>query len=381
MKATVAHPGGTRRGVRRSRVEPHASAGALSLEVRRHPIIAEIERGLARCGVALDDPHTAHPITIVIGVSGGADSVALLLGCAAMRQRQSGSHFNPIVVHVHHHLRESADEDAAFVGELCARLNVKLHVRHVYPGELPGNVSANARRLRYQALCEVAIAENARFVAVAHQGEDQLETMIASLCRGAGLEGLAGMPWARTLKDCCGNAQATASTPAGEPCLRLIRPLLALRRSDCEDLCRSAGVQWRDDPSNVDATRARARLRRDVLPVLEELWPDAPRRVTATSEILSAAVAALSQSIASAFGDVHQTQWDRKALANVPPAIVAAGLRRAALALAPGAADELNQRHLMQAAEVIASSDRRPRSFDWPGGLRVQITARTISLV
>jgi tRNA(Ile)-lysidine synthase len=246
---------------------------------------------------------------------------------------------------------------------------------------LPGNVSANARRLRYQALCDVAISENAMFVAVAHQGEDQLETMLAALCRGAGLEGLIGMPWERTLAQCREQApQPAQEQSAGRGGLRLIRPMLAIRRSDCESLCQAAGVAWREDPTNVDVTRARARLRRDVLPVLEDLWPDAPRRVTATSEILSAATAALNQAIANAFGDVAKAHWDRRLLANVPVAILAAGLRKAALAMAPRAADELNQRHLMQVAELIASDDRRPHVFDWPRGLRVRVTANHVTM-
>ena len=355
----------------------------LPLAVRRHKLIFEIEQGLLRCGVPLDDESSPRgPIPLIIGVSGGADSVSLLLGCVAISQRSSHKRLVPIAVHVHHHLRESADADAEFVAGFCQQLQVRVHVRHVHPSELPGNCSANARRLRYQALCEVAISEGAQFIAVAHHGEDQLETMIASLCRGAGLEGLAGMPWSRTLEECCEHAAEMKEQLLNKHGrgLRLIRPLLALRRADCESLCVAAGVKWQEDPSNLDLTKARARLRSEVLPVLEELWPQAPRRVTATSEILASAIAAANQAMNQAFGSPTNTQWDRTALAGVPQPILAAGLRRAALSLVPKAADELNQRHLIQVAAQIVSSDRRPHQFHWPCHLLVCITSKQVSM-
>jgi len=212
-------------------------------------------------------------LAIVLAVSGGADSVALLLACLALqrRKKRASAPLAIAVAHVHHHLRDSADADAAWVTDLCRRLGVPSVVEHVRPASLKGNLAANARRLRYQALAEVAARVGAKFVAVAHHADDQLETMLMALCRGAGPRGLAGMRSARTFDG-----------------ITIVRPLLHVRKRDCEDLCRKAGIAWREDPSNRDITRRRARLRRDVVPVLDELWPGAARRAARCAGILHA---------------------------------------------------------------------------------------------
>ncbi|MDY7107293.1 MAG: ATP-binding protein, partial [Planctomycetota bacterium] len=176
--------------------------------------------------------------------------------------------------------------------------------------------------------------------------------------------GLAGMPRVRPLGDG----------------IVLLRPLLGVRRADCEDFCRSAGVTWRDDPSNTDVENLRARLRRDVLPILEGLWPDAPSRAAATAEALDAARSALRERVEQAFGQPGARRWPRPALAELPLPILAAGLRRAALDAAPELSDAFGQRILLPAAEAIASDDERPKQFDWPGGLVLVVTKREVEL-
>jgi tRNA(Ile)-lysidine synthase len=118
-------------------------------------------------------------------------------------------------------------------------------------------------------MASVAAKIGARHVLVAHHADDQLETMLMAMCRGAGPRGMAGMRPSRAL---------------GE--LALIRPLLYVRKSDCLEMCRRAGIQWREDASNTDVSRRRARLRRDVMPVLEELWPGAARRAARNARLL-----------------------------------------------------------------------------------------------
>jgi tRNA(Ile)-lysidine synthase TilS/MesJ len=160
----------------------------------------------------------------------------------------------------------------------------------------------------------------------------------------------------------------------------LIRPLLAATKGDCEGFCRKAGVRWREDPSNVDPRRLRARLRRDVLPVLEALWPDVSRRISATADVVCAAKHALEQRIEEAFGPAHERQWDREILIDLPESILAAGLRRAALDASPAVADSLNQRHLLTAAALIRSDLQQPKRFAWPRGLTLEVTVRRVSL-
>jgi tRNA(Ile)-lysidine synthase len=269
-----------------------------------------------------------------------------------------------VAAHVHHHLRASADEDAAFVEALCARLDVPCHVEDVRPGERAGNVEATAREMRYDALLRVAGRTGAVDIAAAHHGEDQLETMLMALCRGAGLEGLGGMSWRR---------------PLGGGVM-LLRPMLAMRRADCESLCRAAGIEWREDPMNADASMARARLRRDVLPVLETLWPGAAKRATGTADVIDAARRVIDERIASVFGEASNRAWRREDLAALPEAIIAAGLRRAALDEMMNVADDLGQRQLLEAASTMRDDERRPREFHWPGGMVLRVTSREVTL-
>ena len=332
----------------------------LPLAARRHLFVAHLQRGFQRAGLG-----SKIASSLVVGVSGGADSTALLLGCLAISGRtRSGHHPAPIACHVHHHLRDSADRDAEFVAEVCERFGIRLHVEDVQPSKLKGNLAANARRLRYEALRRVAMRESAGYVAVAHHAEDQFETVLMALCRGAGPDGLAGMSWCRPL----------------DASVSLIRPMLAVRKSDCEGFCRAAGIQWREDPSNTDTTKVRARLRREVLPILESLWPDAARRASATADMLQIARSAITRELDEQFGAIGETQWDRRAIETLPLALIAAGLRRAALHLAPDIADELNQSIATQAAEAVQSDERRPRQFAWPGRLTVRVTSRHVSI-
>lgn len=344
---------------------PRSLRARLPLPVRRHPFVTAVEHDLRhRCGVEPTGP-------LVIGVSGGADSVALLLAAVAIRERPGppdGGPLVPVAVHVHHHLRDaSADADAAFVRDLCTRHRVECHVEHVRPSSERGNVAASARRLRYRALGQVARAAGARRVAVAHHGDDQLETILMALCRGAGPDGLAGMPWTRGL-------------PGGPAGVALVRPLLERRRAECEAFCRAAGQIWRRDPGNADPDTARGRLRLDVIPVLEALWPDAARRASGTAEAVDAARVALAAQIEAAFGPAAARSWPRPALAALPAVVVAAGLRRAAVDAAPALIDDFGRRLLRPAADAIRSTDRRPKRFDWPGRLVLRVQARAVVL-
>jgi len=335
-------------------------AALLPIAARRHRFVAEVERRLrGRCGVEVG-------AKLVVGVSGGPDSVALLAACQVLSHRRS--HGQPLLkltaVHVNHNLRDTANDDAVFVAGLCDRLEIEHHVKDIHPANEPGNLAANARRLRYAALAEVARSVGANDVSVAHHGDDQLETLLIALCRGAGIDGLSGMAWSRPLD--------------GD--LSLVRPLLGLRKVNCEAFCVMAELKWRDDPTNEDATQVRGRLRRDVLPVLEELWPEAGRRAAGAADALAMARDALEADLENTFGPTTTRAWDRSALSNLPVPIVAAGLRRAALNAAPDIADALGQTLLYQAAEAITADDRSPKQFHWPGELVLAVTSKRVEL-
>ncbi len=335
----------------------------LPLAARRHALVARVERRLrARCEVGAEGPAT-----VVIGVSGGADSTALLLAMATIASREATPSMPgivPVVAHVHHHLRDAADDDATWVETLCAKLGVECHVLHVNPADVSGNCAANARALRYESLLDAARAMGAHHVAVAHHADDQLETILMALGRGAGLDGLAGMPWRRAM----------------DRGVTLVRPLLDTRRAECEELCRAAELSWREDPGNLDPSSTRARVRQEIAPVMEALWPDAARRVTNLGELVDTAALLLRQHLEVVFGSARERRWVRHELQGVAAPLLGAGLRRAALDEMPHAADELGQKHLLAAADAILDDERRPRSFDWPCGLRLEIDAHKILL-
>lgn len=329
---------------------------------RRHPLVAEIAKQLRlRCGMEQGG-------TLLVAVSGGSDSLALLLACAAVRDQHPGAgasgRLQLIAAHVHHHLRESADDDMAHVEEVCHRLDVPLHIAHVHPAHETGNLAANARRLRYEALARCARHVGAAHVATAHHAEDQLETLLIALCRGGGPAGMAGMAWSRPLQDG----------------ISLIRPLLAVRKAACESLCETAGITWRVDPTNVRTDLVRGRLRRDVLPVLESLWPDAPIRAAAAAETFALAASLLNEEVQHVFGEASFRRWPRERLAAQPLPVIAAGLRRAAMDALGSGGDAFGRRSIMPAVEAVADGDRSPRRFELAGGVCVMVTAREVIL-
>jgi len=209
----------------------------------------------------------------------------------------------------------------------------------------------------------------AGFVAVAHHADDQFETVLMNLSRGSGLDGLSGMRWRRAWS-------AERASPA------VIRPLLDVPKDECESLCRSAGIEWRIDPSNEQVEKVRARLRRDVTPVLEELWPGAAGRVSATAESLGEVAELLESLVDSQFGPPERREWPRSLVAEAPRPVAAAALRRAAGALLgeEGGGDALTRDHVEQLVNAARHRDSRPRSFDWPCNLRGELTSKAVRI-
>lgn len=194
----------------------------------------------------------ATPGHWAVGVSGGADSVAMLrlLHARAAIGRDLALH----VVHLDHQTRGDASAaDAAFVGDLAARLGLPctLATRAQVEGQLdagervPANPSARYRALRQALFREVATQRNLSGVLLAHHADDQAETVLHRLLRGSGHAGLAGME---------------AKTRVGT--LSVVRPLLRVRRDALRGYLRQLGQPWREDASNASDDFARSRLRR-----------------------------------------------------------------------------------------------------------------------
>ncbi len=346
-------------------------SGLLPLAARRHRLVAEIDRRLRRkCGLWSCVTEQALRPSILVGVSGGADSTALLMACVVLRNRYRGrtsdsyQEFELAAAYVNHHLRSEAEVEADFVADLCQKHSVPFLLKHVHPNHMQGNLQANARSMRYQALTDAASETGADYVAVAHHGEDQLETLLIALCRGTSLAGLSGMAWSRSLTDK----------------IKLLRPMLGVKKKDAEDFCTAAQINWRIDSSNDDQSQIRPRLRRDILPILEELWPDAARRVTHSREVIAEAEQLWQKRVEEIFGRDSDCSWDRKVLRGNPILLISSGLRRAALHHNPGIADTLGQRQLLEAAECIVDAGTEPKQFHWPGGLVLKITSKQVTL-
>ena len=207
---------------------------------------------------------------IVVGVSGGVDSVVLL-----RLFHEAG--FAVTACHVNYGLRGAeSDGDEAFVRALAEELGLPVRVRRV---ELPeeGNRQEAARDERYAFFRETAEAEGAETVAVAHHQNDQAETVLLNLFRGTGPHGLAGMPASRPL--------------AQDSPIQLIRPLLGWPRADIEALARERGWAWREDASNASDTYRRNWLRNQVLPLIEkEFGEGVSRRIADVAERIRAVV-------------------------------------------------------------------------------------------
>lgn len=185
----------------------------------------------------------------VVAVSGGSDSVGLL---AVLQSMASGLGLRLIVAHLDHGTRgEASRADAAFVAELAASMGLPFALGQWWPTRA-GHFEADARRARYEWLAEVARARGATAVAVGHTRDDQAETILHRVVRGAGLRGLAGIPRRRPLDDG----------------IALVRPLLDVSRDEVRAYLAAIGRPYREDASNSDPGRTRARLRHDLLPRL-----------------------------------------------------------------------------------------------------------------
>lgn len=206
------------------------------------PLEVEVYTALAKAGVS----------SVVAGVSGGADSVAMLRALVACGVAVTA-------VHCNFHLRGAeSDRDQLFVEQLCGSLGVPLSVVHVdvqaHRDRTGDSVEMACRDTRYEAFRSMLRSSDADRIAVAHNSDDQAETVLLNLMRGAGVLGLRGM-----LRD------------TGE----IIRPLLSLSRKDILNYLHSIGQAFVTDSTNLESDYLRNFLRNDVLPQLRTRWPNA----------------------------------------------------------------------------------------------------------
>lgn len=252
--------------------------------------------------------------TVLVGVSGGPDSVCLLHALHTLRRLLR---VRLEVVHLDHRLREGSAADAAYVRRQCARLEVPFHLRMAdgYP-ERGESVEAWARAQRHRAFGEVRRETGAGRVALAHTLDDQAETVLLAVLTGRGLDAVSGMK------------------PMAGP---FVRPLLEVTRREVESFCRSLHLRPRTDPTNADPRFLRNALRLRGIPALERALRRPVREpLSQTAALLRDDAEELSRRALEAFDDIVEETADgpdlrATRLATLPRAVASRVVRLALL--------------------------------------------------
>jgi len=279
---------------------------------------------------------------VIVGLSGGADSVSLLLLLDSMKEEFG---ITLSAVHVHHGIRgDEAEADAEFCGRLCSKRHIPLRILRENVPELARrnrcSLEEAGREIRYIRFSEAARRYRDLHpgtcvkIAVAHQLEDQAETVLMHLCRGAGIRGLGGMAPVRD---------------------DIIRPLLSSRRKDIERWLKKRGQEWREDGTNSHTDFTRNRVRNIIMPVLKEnLNPRTEKHLFMIADQARAWTEYISgeaDKIISTFPDPFVMPAD--VLAGLPEALKNEILYRT---LVRGAgASRITGRHVAAAARLLGS--------------------------
>jgi tRNA(Ile)-lysidine synthase len=323
-----------------------------------HPFVRKVAHAMRRrCGVRRDT-------RLVLAVSGGPDSAALTAAVAALAPRR-GWNLVPTVAHVQHHLRHNgeADRDADFVAALARRYRMPMRRADLDLSDCGGNLEAEARHHRYAALARIAAEVGADLVATAHHADDQLETLLMRLLRGASVKGLAAMAWRRPIVAKSGTA--------------LLRPMLAVDRAEVKAFLGDVGQDWREDRTNDDTSRLRARLRRQVMPALRDVDARAPSRAVRLADHLRQVddliTLATDHAAQQTTHDDQGAVLDRGTARDLPRVVLAALLRRL-LAEQGVAADRLGERCIGPLVRAIRDHKGGQRHFGVRPAVTVTVT-------
>jgi tRNA(Ile)-lysidine synthase len=208
---------------------------------------------------------------IAVALSGGLDSVVLLdTVCKAVAHSQT----EVFVFHVHHGLQKLADEWLVFCERLAKHYQVPFDFRLLHLDQSQGNIEARARAGRYEALANLCEDHDVEDLLLAHHQNDQAETVLLQLLRGAGVAGLSGMPELRSI--------SRNSKP-----ITIWRPLLNQSRAELEAYAKEHRLQWIEDPSNRNRKYRRNAIRKDIIPKLEKIQPQAVANIARSANLLS----------------------------------------------------------------------------------------------
>ncbi len=304
---------------------------------------------------------------IIVGVSGGVDSMVLLHAMMAKG-------YSLIVAHFNHNLRENSDQEAEFLTEFCLKTGLPFRlgsgdVRR-YAEENSLSIEEAGRILRYQFLFDVAKVEMAGAVAVAHHADDQIETILMNLLRGAGAKGLAGM-------------KAVSVPNPWSDRIPIIRPLLGIDKAQLIHYQKENQLPVMEDPSNMDLKFFRNRIRHSLIPQLETLTPGIRQRLLQTTQILGAEDQALEHYTELAWKTclnskgASYVQLNRDEFLEYPVAIQRRLVRKALKTLRPDF-QELSFLHVKTALEFVRNPSRK--STNWVAKVNLSQSPRRVVL-
>ena len=324
------------------------------------PVVDRVEREVES---VLRGP-AAGASSLVVAVSGGPDSMALLHALLHLRDRLGLSLRG---AHLDHGLRgEAGAADGALVAQAFGDAGVPCAVEKAdvaaYRAARRLSMEQAAREVRYSFLARVCREHGADAVALGHTSDDQVETVLMHIVRGSGLTGLRGM-------------KACSSRPVDGAEVRFARPLLGLSRADTEAYCRALGLEPRMDESNRSPEFTRNRIRNELLPVLEELNPgvrDALLRLSTAAARDLAYLDAEADRVWAGAAEVGEGRvaLGRRAIRRLAPALRTHVLRRAVGAV-KGDLDGIHLRHVDDMSRLLGGP--AGRTIDLPGGLRFHV--------
>lgn len=287
--------------------------------------------------------------SVVLGVSGGADSICMLKILSDLQKRLGISLY---VLHINHQIRgEEADEDAAFVKKICTKFKVPHRIINV---DVPAiaereglSVEEAGRYIRYDEFSKYAYEVGATKIAVAHNSNDNAETVLMNLARGTGIKGLGGIPPKREMEDANGNI------------VEVIRPILCLSRKEIEQYLKENEIEYRNDSTNDSTDYTRNKIRLEIMPILENINDNAMQNITNASNELADTSEYIEKDVDEAYDEYVSGENGKLFLSDESFAIdpiVLTGVIRKMIENTAGKLKDITRIHV---GDVVSLSDKQ----------------------
>ena len=292
--------------------------------------------------------------TVLVAVSGGADSLALANALAVEAKKVA---INVVGVTVDHQLQTTSAQQAEQVIDQLSKFNLNCVIKRVTV-DIKEGLEASARKARYQAIEEVAKSENAVAVFLGHTKDDQAETVLLGLARGSGTRSLSGMAHHNGM---------------------YVRPLLEISRAQTEEFCKEVGLDFWVDPHNSDSQFARVRVRTEAMPTLEKtIGPGISDALARSAQLLRDDADALDDWASKELTGLDLSDLECAQLETLPRAIRTRILRSAIYA-AGAPTGSVSADHV-GAVEALISAWNGQGALNLPGGVKVERISGRLSL-